>query len=134
MVSSMPIRILFVCIENSCRSQMAEGFARVLGKGKIVAYSAGSSPSGIVDPTAITVMKEKGIDLSAHTSKSVADLPVQSFDVIVTMGCGDACPAVPTSKRFEWNIPDPKSEPIETVRSVRDQIEAHVKDLLDKLA
>ena len=129
-----PIRILFVCIENSCRSQMAEGFSRALGKEKIAAYSAGSSPSGIVNPTAIAVMKEKDIDLSTHTSKSVADLPVQSFDVIVTMGCGDACPAISASKRIEWNIPDPKSHPLETFRAVRDKIQAHVKDLLDKLS
>ncbi len=133
MNSPMPSRVLFVCVENSCRSQMAEGFAQTLGKGKIVAYSAGSKPSATVDPTAIAVMKEKGIDLSTHTSKSVADLPIQSFDVIVTIGCGDACPAVSASKRIEWNIPDPKSHPLETFRAVRDEIEAHVKDLLDKL-
>ncbi len=133
MNSSTPINVLFVCVENSCRSQMAEGFARALGKGKIIAHSAGSSPSGIVNPTAIAVMKEKGIDLSTHTSKSVDDLPTQRFDVIVTMGCGDACPSILASKRIEWNIPDPKSQPIETFRAVRDEIEAHVKDLLDKL-
>ena len=129
----MPHCILFLCVENSCRSQMAEGFARSLGKGKVAAYSAGSSPSGIVNPTAIAVMKEKGIDLSTHTSKSISDLPVQSFDVIVTMGCGDACPAISASKRIEWNIPDPKFHSLETFRAVRDEIEAHVKDLLDKL-
>ena len=133
MNSSTPINVLFVCVENSCRSHMAEGFARALGKGKIAAYSAGSSPSGTVNPTAIAVMKEKGIDLSTHTSKSVSDLPIQRFDVIVTMGCGDACPAIPASKRIEWNIPDPKSYPLETFRAVRDKIEAHVKNLLDKL-
>lgn len=133
MNSSTPINVLFVCVENSCRSQMAEGFARSLGKGKVAAYSAGSSPSATVDPTAIAVMKEKGIDLSNHTSKSVADLPVQSFDIIVTMGCGDACPAMSASKRIEWNIPDPQSHPIGTFRAVRDKIEAHVKHLLDKL-
>jgi glutathione/glutaredoxin type arsenate reductase len=128
-----PIRVLFVCIENSCRSQMAEGFARVLGEGKIAAYSAGSAPSGIVNPTAVAVMKEKGIDISTHSSKSVAELPVQSFDVIVTMGCGDVCPAMSASQRIEWNIPDPKSLPIETFRAVRDEIEDHVKDLLNTL-
>jgi arsenate reductase len=112
---------------------MAEAFARALGKGKIAAYSAGSSPSGTVNPTAIAVMQEKGIDLSNHTSKSLADLPVQRFDIIVTMGCGDACPSIPASKRIEWDIPDPKSHSINTFRIVRDLIENQVKDLLDEL-
>lgn len=88
----MKPRVLFVCIENSCRSQIAEGFARQLGKDTIEAWSAGSKPSGKVNPTAVQVMKEKGVDLKEHRSKGLNELPKVKWDYVFTMGCGDACP------------------------------------------
>jgi protein-tyrosine-phosphatase len=118
-------RVLFVCVENSNRSQMAEAFARI--HGGVEAYSAGSRPSGRVNPRAIEYMKEVGYDLTTHTSKA---LPDGEFDVVVGMGCGDACPMVKAKRREEWNIPDPKEMPPEQYRAVRDQIEAKVKELL----
>ena len=122
-------RILFVCVENSCRSQMAEGFARHYGKDRVEVYSAGSKPSGKVNETAIEVMKEKGIDISSQSSKGFLDLPVQEFDVVVTMGCKDACPFVPSKAHIEWDVPDPSGKPIEFFRDVRDKIEENAKTL-----
>jgi len=130
---SAPLRLLFVCVENSCRSQMAEAFARTLGGARVEAYSAGSRPSGAVNPRAIASMRDAGLDLSTHASKSLQDVAgpgAPAFDVIVTMGCGDACPWVPAARREDWSIPDPKAlEPAQFAR-VRDQIEEHVRALL----
>ena len=122
--------LLFVCIENSNRSQMAEGFARTLGRGRVAAFSAGSRPSGIVNPRAIQFMKEKGIDLSAQLSKGLDDLPQVRWDWIVTMGCGDACPTLPAMHRLDWELPDPKHLPDDEFRAVRDRIEGLVAGLL----
>lgn len=121
------MKVLFVCVENSCRSQMAEGFARAAGA---TAYSAGSKPSGKVNETAIAVMKERGIDLSSHASKGIEALPETGWDFVVSMGCGDACPCVPAKTRLDWAIPDPKGKPIEEFRVIRDLIEAEVRALL----
>ena len=123
-------RVLFVCIENANRSQMAEAFARFYGGGKIDVCSAGSRPSGRINPRAVEFMKEVGYDLSTHQSKSLNDLPDLPFDVAVTMGCGDACPLVRAKRREEWDIPDPKDLPAEEFRKVRDLIESKVKYLL----
>ncbi len=138
-------RVLFICVENSCRSQMAEGFARALGEGILEAYSAGSKPSGQVNPQAIEVMREKGIDLSGHLSKGPETLPPSHFDYVVTMGCGDAlrlrsgrsraksrdaCPTVPARQRLDWNISDPKGKGLAEFRKVRDEIEEKVRNLL----
>lgn len=125
-----PRRILFVCIQNSCRSQMAEGFARAHGGSGLEAFSAGSRPSGEVDATAIRLMRERGHDLSPHRSKSLDEIPAGSYDAVVSMGCGDACPWVPAQRRLEWDIPDPKGMPDRDFREVRDRIEAKVRDLL----
>ena len=125
--------ILFVCVENSCRSQMAEAFARVLGKGRIAAYSAGSRSSGMVNPDAVKVMAEAGFDLSGHFSKSLADIPDIEYDIAVTMGCGDECPFVKAKKRVDWNIPDPKGNTLQFFRAVRNLIEAKVNELLSTL-
>lgn len=127
----MTARLLFVCVENSCRSQMAEAFARRRGDDRIEAYSAGSKPSGRVNATAIQVMDELGYDLSTHASTSIDDLPEGGFDAIISMGCGDACPTVPAARREDWEIPDPKDMPIAEFRAVRDQIEREVVALLD---
>jgi arsenate reductase len=130
---TQPKRVLFVCIENANRSQMAEAFARIHGAGKVEAYSAGSRPSGKVNPKAVEFMRECGYDLAIHASKSLADIPDVAFDVAVTMGCGDACPLVRAKRRVDWNIPDPKNmEPVE-FRAVRDEIEGKVRELLATL-
>jgi protein-tyrosine-phosphatase len=121
------MKVLFVCVENSCRSQMAEAFARRLG---LEASSAGSKPSGQVNPRAIQFMREADCDLSTHASKSVADFAGAEFDVAVTMGCGDACPNVRAKKRVDWQIPDPKNLSDDEFRRVRDLIETKVKELL----
>lgn len=122
--------LLFVCVENSCRSQMAEGFARSLGGARVAAWSAGSRPSGSVNPRAIAFMKERGIDLTAHESKGLGDLPSVTWDAVVTMGCGDACPHLPARSRLDWDLPDPKSLGDDEFRALRDRIEALVKDLV----
>jgi protein-tyrosine-phosphatase len=126
-------RVLFVCVENSCRSQMAEAFARIHGGGIIEAYSAGSRPSGKVNPEAILLMSEAGYDLSAHGSKSLSEVPDLEYDVAVTMGCGDECPYVRARLREDWAIPDPKAMEATEFRKVRDRIEAKVKELLTRL-
>src|SRR5438067_10487894 len=100
-----PKRIVFVCVENSNRSQMAEAFARIHGNGKVEPYSAGSKPSGRVNPRAIESMQEIGYDLRTHQSKSLSDLAGVDFDVAVTMGCGDQCPFIKAARREDWAIP-----------------------------
>lgn len=126
-------KILFVCIENSCRSQLAEAFAKIYGKGRVEAYSSGSRPSGKVNATAIEVMKEKDYDLSAHFSKSLEEIPQGEYEYAITMGCGDECPYVKAKYREDWNIPDPKNLPLEEFKKVRDLIEEKVKELLERL-
>ena len=124
------LRIIFVCVENARRSQMAEGFAEAFGEGKLEVYSAGSSPSSQIDPLVIEVMKEKGIDVSEKRPKSLNDLPSTEMDYLVTMGCEEVCPAVLAKKIIEWEIPDPKGKSIGTFREVRDMIEEKVRHLL----
>lgn len=126
------IRIAFVCVENACRSQMAQGFAEAIGQGRIEVYSAGSRPSSSIDPTIIEVMKEKGIVLSGKRPKSLNDLPPVEMDYLVTMGCEETCPAVLAKKIIEWEIPDPKGKSIDVFRQVRDLIEGKVKTLLEE--
>jgi arsenate reductase len=126
-------RILFVCVENSNRSQMAEALARVHGGDKVEAYSAGSRPSGQVNLKAIEAMREIGYDLSEHESKSLDDIPDVEYDFVATMGCGDQCPLVRARRREDWNIPDPKNMPPEEFRQVRDLIGAKVKALIETL-
>jgi len=128
-----PKRILFVCVENSNRSQMAQAFARMHGGPAIEAHSAGSQPSGEVNPRAVEAMREVGYDLTTHQSKALADLPPGDFAAAVTMGCGDACPLVRAALREAWQIPDPHAMPPEEFRQVRDLIERKVKELLARL-
>lgn len=130
----MPRRILFVCVENSCRSQIAEAFARLHGRDSIEPYSAGSRPSGEVNPKAIQSMSEIGYDLSRHDSKSLSEIPDLEYDVAVTMGCGDECPYVRAREREDWNIPDPKAMDASDFRKVRDMIETKVKELLSRFS
>ena len=126
-------RVLFVCVENSNRSQMAEAFARLLGGASVEAYSAGSKPSGVINPKVIAAMRELGYDLSAHGSKSLDDLPDVDFDFVATMGCGDQCPMIKARKRDDWALPDPKHMGPEEYRGVRDEIRARVKGMLEEL-
>ena len=126
-------RVLFVCIENANRSQMAEAFARMLGGQSIEAFSAGSRPSGTINPKAIESMQELGYDLSAHDSKSLDDLPDVTFDFVATMGCGDACPMVQAKRRADWSIPDPKHLAPDEFRDVRNLIRAKVQTTLQEL-
>jgi len=126
-------RVLFVCVENSNRSQMAEGFARARGGTRVDAQSAGSQPSGAINPRAIAFMAERDIDLRVQRSKSLHDVGNDTFDAVVTMGCGDACPWVPAARREDWALPDPKHLPDEEFRRVRDEIERRVSALLRDL-
>jgi protein-tyrosine-phosphatase len=126
-------RLLFVCVENSNRSQMAEAFARMHGWDKVEAYSAGSRPSGTINPKAIEAMQAIGYDLSKHRSKSLSELPDIEFDFVATMGCGDECPFIPSKRHEDWSIPDPKDLPMDEFRSVRDLIEGKVLRLLSEL-
>lgn len=130
----MKKKLLFVCIENSNRSQMSQAFATILGGDTVEAYSAGSRPSGIVNPKAIAAMKELGYDLSTHDSKSLEEVKAFApFDVVVTMGCGDACPWMPAKRFVDWQIPDPKHmEPAE-FNKVRDFIRDKIAGLLQEL-
>jgi arsenate reductase (thioredoxin) len=124
-------RVVFVCVENSNRSQMAEAFARMLGG--VEAHSAGSRPSGRVNPRAVEAMRELGYDLSTHRSKSLSDLAGVTFDVAVSMGCGDQCPNLKATRREDWDIPDPKEMTSEQFRAVRDLIGSKVKQLLTNM-
>lgn len=125
--------LLFVCIENSNRSQMAQAFALIHGKGKVQAYSAGSRPSGKINPKAVAAMQELGYNLSTHDSKSLAEIPDIEFEYAVTMGCGDECPYVKAKHRIDWQIPDPRNMNEEEFRAVRNLIEQKVKELLATL-
>lgn len=129
-----PKRILFVCVENSNRSQMAEAFTRMHGAGRVEAYSAGSRPSGAVNPKAIESMRERGYDLSQHSSKLLDDIPDVEYDFVATMGCGDECPLIRAKRREDWDIPDPKDMGPDEFRRIRDLIESKVKALLSQLS
>lgn len=126
----MTRHLLFVCVENSCRSQMAEAFARLLGGPDIEAHSAGSRPSGVVNPKAIASMAEVGYDLSTHTSTGLDAVATIEFDGAITMGCGDACPDVKARLREDWAIPDPKHMDPAEFAVVREGIRARVARLL----
>ncbi|MCG7856828.1 arsenate reductase ArsC [Flavihumibacter sp.] len=127
-------KLLFVCVENSNRSQMSQAFARIIGGDAVEAYSAGSKPSGIVNPKAIAAMKELGYDLSTHDSKSLQEVEkFAPFDAVVTMGCGDACPWMPARQFIDWQIPDPKHMEPEAFNEVRDYIASKVRELIATL-
>jgi protein-tyrosine-phosphatase len=125
-------RVLFVCIENSNRSQMAEAFAHMFGGPEVEASSAGSAPSGVINPKAIAAMADLGYDLAKHASKSLDDITGE-FDAVVTMGCGDSCPWVPAKRREDWALPDPKHLESDAYRAVRDDIRERVRALLASL-
>lgn len=126
--------IVFVCVENSCRSQMAEALARMHQPNGYAIYSAGSRPSGVVNPRAVEVMAELHYDLSRHQSRSLDHLPDLDYDAVITMGCGDNCPELSAKIKEDWGLPDPKHLPIDEFRQVRDRIEQQVLDLYQRLA
>ena len=125
--------LLFVCVENSCRSQMSQGFARMLGYENFNSFSSGSKPSGIVNPKAIASMAEIDYDLSTHDSKSLDEIPDIEYDAVVTMGCGDACPHVKAKRRVDWQIPDPKHMDAKEFAVIRDGIKKRIEGLLEEL-
>ena len=127
----MKKKLLFVCVENSNRSQMSQAFAKMQGGENVEAYSAGSKPSGVVNPKAIAAMKELGYDLNKHESKSLKEVEqFAPFDAVVTMGCGDACPWMPAKRFIDWQIPDPRDMDGTGFRKVRDLIGEKVKMLV----
>ncbi|MBK7995765.1 MAG: arsenate reductase ArsC [Blastocatellia bacterium] len=132
-MSNLP-RVLFVCVENSCRSQLAEAFGKIHGQAVIEVYSAGSRPSGTVNPKAIEAMKGIGYDLTQHKSKSLEDIPTSEYEYAITMGCGDECPFIVAKNREDWKIPDPKHMSTDEFKEVRDLIESKVKDLIANIS
>jgi len=126
--------VLFLCIHNSGRSQMAAGFMRHLGAGRVMVYSAGSEPANSINPSAVAVMKEVGIDIAAAQPQLWTMEMLEAVDVVVTMGCGDACPFLPGKKYVDWPLNDPAGQGIDAVRPIRDDIQKLVEDLLAQIA
>ncbi len=125
--------VLFVCIHNAGRSQMAAGFLEHLAKDRIEVLSAGSQPANQINPAAIQVMAEKGIDISRGRPKLLTDSTVREADVVITMGCGDACPFYPGKRYEDWQLDDPAGKGVEAVRLIRDEIERRVRALIEDL-
>ena len=125
--------ILFVCIENSNRSQMAQAFATIYGSEKVKAYSSGSKPSGKINPKAIAAMGELGYDLTSHDSKSLGEIPKIEYEYAITMGCGDECPFVNAKNREDWQLPDPRHMEGQEFNKVRDEIKERVLELLARI-
>lgn len=126
-------RLLFVCIHNAGRSQMAAGFARALSGGVVDVRSGGSEPGSEINPVAIAAMAEVGIDISAGVPQLRTTEAVRDSDVVITMGCGDVCPIFPGKRYEDWDLADPNGLPIDQVRSIRDDIKARVQSLLAEL-
>jgi arsenate reductase len=125
--------VLFVCVHNASRSQMAAGFLTHLGRGEVEVRSAGSIPGDQVNPSAVAAMAEVGIDISAQTPKVLTTDAVQASDVVITMGCDDACPIFPGKRYLDWDLDDPAGQGVESVRPIRDEIKARVQTLLAEL-
>lgn len=125
--------VLFVCVHNAGRSQMAAGFLEVLGKDTVEVYSAGSQPKDQINFTAVEAMKEVGIDISKRKPKILDNEVVQKSDYVITMGCGDACPIYPGKTYLDWELPDPAGKTLDEVRSIRDAIEERVLELVKEI-
>ncbi|MEU0692149.1 arsenate reductase ArsC [Streptomyces uncialis] len=125
--------VLFVCVHNAGRSQMAAAFLTHLADGRVEVRSAGSAPADAVNPAAVRAMAEVGIDLSAETPKALATEAVRASDVVITMGCGDTCPVLPGKTYLDWKLDDPAGQGVEAVRPIRDEIERRVRGLLAEL-
>lgn len=126
--------VLFVCVHNAGRSQMAAGFMQHFGRGKVDVLSAGSAPKDSINPIAVEAMREKGIDISENSPKILDDAFVRASDVVITMGCGDTCKYYPGKRYEDWQLDDPAGQGIEAVRVIRDEIEARVRQLLSEIA
>ena len=126
--------VLFVCVHNAGRSQMAAGFMEHHGAGKVEVLSAGSAPKDSINPVAVAAMAEKGIDIANRVPKILTPESVQASDVVITMGCGDACPFYPGKRYEDWKLDDPASQSLENVRKIRDEIETRVVALLDEIS
>jgi len=129
----MPPSVLFVCVHNAGRSQMALGWLDHLGQGKVTGWSGGSEPASSVNPVAIEAMAEVGVDISSGSPKRWTDEMLHAADLVVTMGCGDTCPVIPGKRYEDWDVADPAQKPLEDVRPIRDDIERRVRDLLGRL-
>jgi protein-tyrosine-phosphatase len=125
--------VLFVCVHNAGRSQMALGFLENLGQGRVLALSAGSEPADTLNPVAVEAMAEASVDISTQSPKRLDTSAVERADVVVTMGCGDACPVYPGKRYEDWELEDPAGKDLETVREIRDDIEGRVRALLEGL-
>ena len=125
--------VLFVCVHNAGRSQMAAGFLRELGAGRVEVRSAGSLPAAQLNPVAVEAMAEVGIDIATETPKVLTPDAVESSDVVVTMGCGDACPYFPGTRYEDWELDDPAGQSLDAVRGIRDEIDRRVQQLLAEL-
>jgi protein-tyrosine-phosphatase len=126
--------VLFVCVHNAGRSQMAAGLLAKLGVGRVHVRTAGSAPAGEINPLAVEAMNEVGVDLSTEFPKPLSDELVRAADVVITMGCGDACPVYPGKRYEDWELDDPAGQDLETVRRIRDEIQLRVEALLGELA
>jgi arsenate reductase (thioredoxin) len=126
--------ILFLCVHNAGRSQIAAAFARQIGAGRVSVFSGGSEPAASLNPAVVAAMAERGIDISAEVPRRWADDDIRAADVVVTMGCGDACPFYPGRRYEDWELQDPAGQPLEVVRKIRDDIEGRVRVLVDELA
>jgi arsenate reductase len=126
--------VLFVCVHNAGRSQMAAGLLDYHGAGRVVVRSAGSAPGDEINPSAVAVMADLGIDISVEYPKPLTDDAVKASDIVITMGCGDECPVVPGTRYLDWPLTDPAGQGLDVVRPVRDDIEQRVRDLLDELS
>jgi protein-tyrosine-phosphatase len=125
--------ILFLCVHNAGRSQMAAAFAREIGKNRIKVYSAGSAPGEYLNPAVVEVMREKGIDITMEKPQKLTGEMALNADVVVTMGCGDACPVYPGKRYVDWELSDPAGKQLEEVRPIRDDIERRIASLIDEL-
>jgi arsenate reductase len=126
--------VLFVCVHNAGRSQMAAGLLKKRGEGRVHVRSAGSTPADELNPRVVEAMQEIGIDISEEFPKPLTDEFVKAADVVITMGCGDACPIYPGKRYEDWELADPAGQDLETVRQIRDEIDARVQALLNELA
>jgi protein-tyrosine-phosphatase len=131
-VTGLP-SVLFVCVHNAGRSQMAAAFLTDLAGGRVTVRSAGSQPADAVNPAVVEAMREVGIDITAEIPKILTADAVRGSDVVVTMGCGDACPFLPGKRYLDWELPDPAGRGVEAVRPIRDEIEQRVRGLLAEL-
>ncbi|WFA08373.1 arsenate reductase ArsC [Tissierella sp. Yu-01] len=128
----MKRKVAFICVHNSCRSQMAEGWAKKLGSDVLEVYSAGTENYHEVKPLAVQVMEESGVDMSGHTPKLLTDIP-EEVDILITMGCNVVCPFVPNSHSEDWGLDDPSGGPIEGYIETRDLIKEKVEDLIKRV-